>query len=183
MEKEKIIAKENYTTSVLITREQIIDRVKDLGREITNAYQDKDIVLVGALTGSFIFMADICREIELDLEIAFLQISSYGKDIKTSGNIKLISDIKTELKNRHVIIVEDIVDSGLSLAFLKKHLTSFHPASVKVLALLNKPSAHQVAVNIDYIGFNIANEFVIGYGLDFADKKRNLNNIYSIHFE
>ena len=121
-------------------------------------------------------------EIEIDCEIAFLKISSYGYRTTTSGKVTLESDIKTDIHGKDVIIVEDIVDTGISLNFLMNHLKKFRPNSIKIVALLNKPDAHQKDVEIDYIGFDIKNEFVIGYGLDFASKKRNLKNIYTVTF-
>jgi hypoxanthine phosphoribosyltransferase len=179
---EKILEDEKYDVDILLSESEIKHRIKELGQQITEDYQDKDVVLVGALTGSFIFMADICREIELNCEIAFLKISSYGYRTTTSGKVTLQNDIKTDIHGKDVIIVEDIVDTGISLSFLTNHLSKFRPNSIKIVALLNKPEAHHKELTIDYIGFDIKNEFVIGYGLDFANKKRNLKNIYTVKF-
>ena len=180
---EKILQNEKYDTKILISEEEIKERVALLGEEITRDYDGKEPVLIGALTGSFVFMADLCREIELDCDVTFLKISSYGYRTTTSGKVTLESDIKTDIHGKDVIIVEDIVDTGISLQFLMNHLKKFRPNSIKIVALLNKPEAHQREVNVDYVGFVIKNDFVIGYGLDFASKKRNLKNIYTVHFD
>jgi hypoxanthine phosphoribosyltransferase len=176
----KIFSKETYQTNVLIEETEIKKRVTELGNEITNDYQDKDLVLIGALTGSFIFMADLCREIELDLEIAFIKISSYGNKMESSGEVKLEEGLKTDVTDKDVIVVEDIIDSGLSLAFILQYLKDSKARSVKVVTLLNKPKANKLAITADYVGFNIENDFVIGYGLDFASFKRNLKSIYKV---
>lgn len=180
---EKILQNETYSTEVLISEDQIRARVRELGEAISRDHAGEDIVLIGALTGSFIFMADLCREIELDAETIFLQISSYHGGTETSGEVTLVSDIKSDITGKDVIIVEDIVDSGLSLDFLKKHIETKNPKSVKIIALLSKPDAHKIKTDIDYLGFEIENKFVIGYGLDFAEHKRNLKNIYSVQLE
>lgn len=180
MKKEKILANENYDSTVLITKEELDKRVVELATEITNDYQGKAPVLVSVLTGSFIFMADLSRSIALDCKIAFLQISSYDDQMESSGNVTLKSPLSTDIKGKDVIIVEDIVDSGYSLQYLRAYFSDLKPATLKVVTLLNKPAAHKVQVSLDYVGFNIGNEFVIGYGLDFAGYKRNLKQIYSV---
>ena len=175
---EKIVQNENV--HILLNHEDIKQKVIALGKEITTDYEGKEVVLVGVLTGCFIFMADLCREIDLDVEISFLQISSYGDEMKSSGKVTVKQELKSDIEGKHVIIVEDIVDSGHSLHFLLDYLNEKKPASIKTVALLNKPNAHKVDINVDYIGFNISDEFVIGYGLDVAKKKRNLKNIYQV---
>lgn len=175
---EKIV--QNEDVHILLSHSDINQKIITLGQEITRDYEGKDIVLVGVLTGCFIFMADLCREINLDVEISFLQISSYGNEMQSSGKVTVKQELKSDIEGKHVIIVEDIVDSGHSLDFLLKYLAEKDPASVKTVALLNKPNAHKVDVSVDYIGFNISDEFVIGYGLDVAKKKRNLKNIYQV---
>ena len=180
MKKEKILTNENYESTVLIDEERLRSRVVELGKQITSDFRDKTPVLVGVLTGSYMFMADLCREIELDCKIAFLQISSYDDEMESSGKVTLKSPLSTDIAGKDVILVEDIVDSGYSLQYLRAYFSDFKPASLAVVTLLNKPAAHKVTVNIDYVGFDIGNEFVIGYGLDFAGHKRNLKQIYTV---
>lgn len=181
--KEKILLNENYISEILLSESEIRTRVKELGAAISSDYVGKKIVLIGALTGSFIFMADLCREIELDLETIFLQIASYHGGAESSGEVTLKSDIKTDIAGRDVIIVEDIVDSGISLKYLMEHIQAKQPKSVRIVALLSKPDAHKIPSTINYLGFEIENKFVIGYGLDFAEHKRNLKNIYTVQLK
>ncbi len=181
--KETILLNENYKTDILLSESEIRTRVQELGAAISRDYAGKNIVLIGALTGSFIFMADLCREIELDLETIFLQISSYHGGTETSGEVTLKSDIKTDITGKDVIIVEDIVDSGISLKYLMDHIKAKQPKSIKIVALLSKPESHKIPSTIDYLGFEIENKFVIGYGLDFAEHKRNLKNIYTVQLK
>jgi len=175
---EKIVQDQNVR--VLLSEDDILRKIDDLGKKITEDYQGKEVVLVGVLTGCFIFMADMCRALDIDCEITFMQISSYGDEMKSSGNVTVKQDLTTDIEGKDVIIIEDIVDSGRSLHFLLNYLNDKNPASVKTVALLNKPNAHEVDVPIDYVGFNISDEFVIGYGLDLAKKKRNLRHIYQV---
>lgn len=169
-----------YGVSVLLSESDIRTRVREMGQQITEDYRGRKPLLIGALTGSFVFMADLCREIDLDVEIAFLKISSYGSRTETSGKVLLVQNLTVDIKGRDVIIVEDIVDSGFSLDFLLRHVAEMQPASVKSATLLNKPEAHRVSCGIDYVGFDIPDDFVIGYGLDFAESKRNLKQIYTV---
>ncbi len=158
---------------VMYTAEQIQERIVDLGVEIREAYGDLPITAVGVLKGSIIFMADLVRSIDGDLTMEFLGVSSY-RGTQSSGEVQITHDLKVAIEDRHVLIIEDIVDTGLTLSFLIKTLRVRNPASLKVVTLLDKPSRRQVPVQVDWIGFSIPDEFVIGYGLDYDQKYRNL---------
>jgi hypoxanthine phosphoribosyltransferase len=163
---------ENIRT--LIDAEQIAARVREMGQQITKDYAGKEVVLVPVLKGSFVFAADLARAIELDVSIDFLGLRSYGDGTQSSGVVQITSDLTKPVEGKHLIVVEDIVDTGLSMQYLFENLETRHPASVKLASLLHKPARTQVAVGIDYLGFTIDDVFVIGYGLDFAEKYRNL---------
>lgn len=164
--------------SILYSREEIAAKIKSLANDIKRDYQDKNPILISILKGSFIFMADLVRELDFPLEVEFVRFSSYGKGKKSSGKIKVILGVTFEVKNRHVLIVDDIVDSGLTIKFLKDILIEKKAASVKVCALSSKPSQHTVPVDIDYSRLVIPDKFVVGYGLDCNQKYRNLPDIY-----
>lgn len=159
---------------VLIDEQALQQRVKELGEEITRDYAGKEILMVGVLRGAVMFMADLCRAIKLPVGIDFMAISSYGQSTTSSGIVKVIKDLDEELKGKHVLVVEDIIDSGLTLKYLLENLKSRQPASLKVCALLNKPERRKVDVHFDYIGFSVPDAFLVGYGLDYAEKYRNL---------
>lgn len=159
---------------VLYTREDIAARVKELGEQISKDYEGKSIVLVGVLNGAVSFFADLMREITIPVTIDFVAISSYGSYTSTSGVARILKDLDESVESKHVLIVEDIVDTGLTLNYLIAYLSNKNPASVKVAAMLSKPNQHKVKVKINYLGFEVPNEFVVGYGLDFAGKYRNL---------
>lgn len=161
---------------VLLDAETIAGRVAALGAEITQAYasSDADLVLVGVLKGSFLFLADLARAIDLPVEIDFLGLSSYGHDQTSSGVVRVTQDLSRSVEGKHVLVVEDIVDTGLTLQYLLENLATRRPESVKVASLLHKPARTRVASKIDYLGFEIPDRFVIGYGLDYSDKLRNL---------
>jgi len=163
---------------VLISEENIKKRIKELGRQISIDYQGTIPILIGVLNGGFIFMADLIRVLEIDCEVDFIKISSYGNSKTTSGTVKIIKDINAEIKNRHILIVEDIVDSGLSLQFLKQKFSELQPASIKFVSLLRKKGVAKVDFKLDYLGFNIPDEFVVGYGLDHKQILRNLPAVY-----
>lgn len=160
-----------------ISEEKISKRIKKLAKKINNDYKDKNPIFIGILNGSFIFLSDLIREIHIDCEIDFLKLSSYGDDKISSGNVTLLKDLNCEIENRHIIIVEDIVDSGLSVNFIKKLVEDHNPASLRFVTLLFKKDISKLTFKIDYIGFKIENKFVVGYGLDFAQKYRNLKAI------
>ena len=159
--------------TVLLSEEEIHNRVAELGKQITQRYVGEDIVCIGVLKGCFIFMADLVRCIDLPAAIDFMVISSYGNGT-SSGDITVKKDLSRSIEGKHVMIVEDILDSGHTLTFLKQYLAARNPASIEVAVLLNKPSRRQYPVTAEYIGFEIENEFVVGYGLDYAELYRNL---------
>ncbi|MDD3733913.1 MAG: hypoxanthine phosphoribosyltransferase [Candidatus Cloacimonetes bacterium] len=161
-------------SAVLFDEHKIQTRIRELGLEISNSYKDSTPVMVGILKGGFIFLADLVRSITIPVEVDFLAITSYGNDANSSGIVKIRKDIDIDLSNRDVIIVEDIVDTGLSLEYIKDYIWQHKPASLKTCVLLDKPDAHKIDVCFEYIGFSIKNEFVVGYGLDFAERYRNL---------
>lgn len=163
----------------LFAAEKLQARIAELGAEITRDYQDKgdEVVLIGVLKGSVIFLADLCRHINLPLTMDFMSIASYGDGTKSSGVVQITSDLSKPIEGKHVIVVEDIIDTGLTAHYLFENLATRHPASVKLCSLLHKPDRSEVEVKIDYLGFTIPNKFVVGYGLDIAQKYRNLNFI------
>lgn len=159
----------------MLSQEQIAARVKELGQQISNDYKDRHLVLVVVLKGSFVFAADLCRAISMhNLRIDFLGVRSYGEGTETSGVVQITQDLSRPIANEDVLIVEDIVDTGLTIAHLMDLFRTRQPQSVNVCALLHKPARARVQVNIDYLGFTIEDRFVVGYGLDFAEKYRNL---------
>lgn len=160
---------------VLITNEQIQQKVSQIGQHISRDYVDvNDLLLVGVLKGCIMFMVDLVRSITLPLAIDFIDITSYGQSTLSSGVVRLLKDLDTDITNRHVVIVEDIIDSGLTLAYLRSQLARRGPASLRICALLNKPERRSTDVRVDYLGFDIPNVFVVGYGLDYAEHYRNL---------
>lgn len=175
---QEILLDNSY--SVLISEEQIHERLVSLGNEMTEMYKGSIPILIGVLNGGFIFLADLIRYINLDCEIDFLRISSYGDEKESSGHIKVLKPLSADIKGRHVVVVEDIVDSGLSVQFLIKMLSAFEPASLKVATLLRKKERIIIDVPIDFIGFDIDDKYVIGYGLDDRQIKRNLRAIYVV---
>ena len=164
-------------TKVLVTEEQIANRIEELAREIENKYEGKDLLLVGVLKGAVMFMADISRAIQLPVTMDWMAVSSYGSGTQSSGVVRILKDLDADVLGRHVLIVEDIVDSGLTLSWLISNLTARGAASVEVVALLRKPEAAKVEVDVKYVGFDIPKDFVVGYGLDFDEKYRNLSFI------
>lgn len=159
---------------ILFTKEQIHERVAELGKEITADYDGKEIVAVGILKGAIVFFADLVREIKLPVKFDFMAASSYGVSTKTSGTVRILKDIDTDIENKHVIIVEDIIDSGLTLKYLKENFEHRKAASVKLCAMLNKPEGRRTDIKGDYIGFDVPDEFIVGYGLDYASTYRNI---------
>jgi len=160
----------------LISADAISARVAELGQTITRDYQDRgeSVILLSVLKGSILFMADLCRHIELPLSLDFIGIASYGDDTESSGVVQITSDVTKPIENKHVIVVEDIIDTGLTAHYLVENLTTRKPASVKLCSLLHKPERTIKGVAIDYLGFTIPNKFVVGYGLDIAQQYRNL---------
>lgn len=159
---------------ILLTKEQIAVRIKEMGEQISADYAGKEILMIGVLRGAVIFMADLARAITVPVALDFMAVSSYGTSTTSSGVVRILKDLDEAVQGRHVLVVEDIVDTGLTLNYLLDNLKSREPASIKLCTLLNKPDRRKAEVNIDYNGFNIPDEFVIGYGLDYAEKYRNL---------
>ena len=162
---------------VLISEEQIQRRLSEMAGEIDTDYDGRDLLLVGVLKGAVMVMADLARAIGIHLEMDWMAVSSYGSGTQSSGVVRILKDLDTDLTGRKVLIVEDIIDSGLTLSWLRANLESRGATSVEICALLRKPAAAKVDVDVRYAGFEIANEFVIGYGLDYAEKYRNLRGI------
>lgn len=160
--------------SILLTQQQISDRIAELGAEITADYKDRCPVFVGVLKGCFVFMADLMRSVGLQCTIDFMAVSSYGAGVKTTGAVKINKDLSQDIAGRHVIIVEDILDSGLTLSYLKNYLSVREPLSIKIVTLLDKPSRRLADISADYTGFVVPDAFVVGYGLDYGEKYRNL---------
>ena len=159
---------------VLFTVEQIARRVREMGKEIERDYDGKDLVLLGVLKGSFLFISDLARAIDLPLSVDFIGLSSYGEATESSGVVKITSDVSKPIEKKHVLIVEDIVDTGLTMRYLLDNLATRHPESVKLCTLLHKPARARTKIPIDYLGFQIEDRFVVGYGLDAAEKYRNV---------
>lgn len=175
---QKEIIPDNY--KLLISEEQIRSRLKKIGRQITRDLEGKQPIMVGVLNGGVLVLSDLIRYIDIDLEIDFIRISSYGNERESTGHIKVLKPLSADIKNRAVVVVEDIVDSGLSVEFLRNMLEAFGPTDLKFVTLLNKPAKNQVDVKLDYVGFDIEDKYVVGYGLDDQQFKRNLRSIYVI---
>ncbi len=164
-------------TKVLVTEEQIATRVKELASEIDKLYAGKDLLLVGVLKGAVMFMADLSRAIQIPVAMDWMAVSSYGSGTQSSGVVRILKDLDADVLGRHVLIVEDIIDSGLTLSWLASNLSARGAASVEIVALLRKPEAAKVDVAVKLVGFDIPNEFVVGYGLDFDEKYRTLKDV------
>jgi len=158
----------------LIDERRIAQRVAELGADITRDYLGEDIVMVPVLKGSYVFAADLARQVELNVEVDFLGVRSYGDGTQSTGVVQITTDLSHPIEGKHVILVEDIVDTGLTVAYLQENLVTRQPASLKVASLLHKPARTRVPVDIDYLGFTVEDVFVVGYGLDHAQKFRNL---------
>ena len=165
---------ENDVGEVLITREQVREKTSELGRQITKDYEDKDPLLICVLKGGLLFLADLMREIQLPLEIDFMAVSSYGDSTESRGVVRILMDLDRNIQGRHVLIVEDIIDTGGTLNYIIENLRTRDPASIKICTMLDKPARRVLDIPIDYVGFIIPDKFVIGYGLDFGEIYRNL---------
>jgi hypoxanthine phosphoribosyltransferase len=168
---------EGDLVDILFTEEQIQDRLGELAAAIEKDYDGKEILLVGVLRGAVMVMADLARHFGRHVEMDWMAISSYGSGTKSSGVVRILKDLDTDITNRHVLVVEDIIDTGLTLSWLVSNLTSRGPASVEICTLLRKPEALQMSVDVRYVGYDIPNEFVVGYGLDYAERYRNLRSV------
>jgi len=173
----------NDVEKCLISREQIAEKVALLGQQISEDYRGKDLIVVGILKGAVVFLSDLIREISIPLYIDFMAVSSYGSSTESSGVVRILNDLDMSIEGMHVLIVEDIVDTGLTLKYLVENLKNRKAASVKVCTLLEKPARRKVKVDLDYNGFVIPDEFVVGYGLDYNNKYRNLPGIYVLKKE
>jgi hypoxanthine phosphoribosyltransferase len=165
---------------ILINRDEIAKAVNRLASQIKRDYQGKQPLLIGVLKGSFMFMADLIRQLDLPLELDFIRLSSYGAARESSGKVRVVQGLKTPVKDRDVLVIEDIVDTGITTSFLLDYLRKRNPASLKLCALTDKPSRRRVPVSIDYLGLSLPDKFVVGYGLDFDEKFRNLPDIYAL---
>ena len=162
---------------ILISRDEIANAVDRLASEIKRDYQGKQPLLIGVLKGAFVFMADLMRQLDLPLELEFVRLSSYGAARESSGRVRVVQGLKTPIKGRDVLVIEDIVDTGITISLLLDYLSKKQPASLKLCVLTDKPSRRRVPVSIDYLGFTVPDKFVVGYGLDFAEKFRYLPEI------
>src|ERR671916_1890055 len=159
---------------VLITSEEIQDKISGLAKQITEDYRGKDVLLIGVLKGAFVFMSDLSREIQLPIEFDFMAVSSYGSATRSSGVVRILKDLDYEITDRHVLLVEDIIDSGLTISYLLRYLEARRPASLEICSLFWKKGEQAVPLDVRYPGFEIPPVFVVGYGLDYAEKYRNL---------
>ncbi|QAY73080.1 hypoxanthine phosphoribosyltransferase [Agromyces protaetiae] len=164
-------------TEVLITEAEIHAKLAELARQIEADYEGRPILLVGVLKGAVMVMADLARELRAHIEMDWMAVSSYGAGTKSTGVVRILKDLDTDVTGRHVLIAEDIIDSGLTLSWLRENLETRGAASVEICALLRKPDAAKVEVDVKYVGFEIPNQFVVGYGLDYAEKYRNLRDV------
>ena len=164
----------------LLSRDEIAEAVNRLACEIQMDYQGKQPLLLGVLKGSFVFMADLIRRLDLPLELEFIKVSSYGSARESAGKVRMVQGLGTPIKGRDVLVIEDIVDTGITTAFLLNYLKKKNPASLKLCTLTHKPSRCRVAVPIDYLGFTVPNKFIVGYGIDCDEKFRNLPDIYTL---
>jgi hypoxanthine phosphoribosyltransferase len=168
---------------VLVASEDIQAKVRELGGRITQDYREERLLLVGILRGAVVFLSDLMRHLELPCEIDFMDISSYGTGTQTSGVVRILKDLEEDITGRHVLIIEDIIDTGLTLSYLRRTLLQRRPASLEICALLSKPSRRQVELDVKYLGFEVPDEFVIGYGIDYAGAYRNLPDIHALKLE
>lgn len=164
----------NDIQEVLLSADQIATRVKEIGEQISADYAGEEILMIGVLRGAVIFMSDLARSISIPVAIDFMAVSSYGASTTSSGIVRILKDLDEEVAGRHILVVEDIIDSGLTLNYLLDNLHSRKPASIRLVTLLNKPERRKKEVHVDYNGFTIPDHFVVGYGLDYAEKYRNL---------
>lgn len=165
---------------VLVDRHQIAEKVREIGRRISSDYEGKQLVVVGVLKGGFVFLADLIREITIPVDMDFISVSSYGSATESSGVVRIIKDIDIDITGKHVLIVEDLVDTGLTLKHLKELFSTRKPLSVKICTAFDKPSRRKVDIDIDYQGIVVPDEFIVGYGLDYAGKYRNLPDVCTL---
>lgn len=159
---------------ILFSADELNKRVMELGKQITRDYQGRELLVIGVLKGANVFLGDLIRHIELPLEIDFIAAASYGNSTESSGVVRLLKDLDYPIENRHVLLIEDLIDTGLTLNYLADNLKARQPASFKICTLLDKPERRKVAIEVDYKGFDIPDEFIVGYGIDYSQKYRNL---------
>lgn len=159
---------------ILLTEQQLADKTKELAKRISDDYRGKEFVMVSVLKGGFIFAADLVRQMDIDVDINFMAVSSYGSGTRSSGNVKIIKDLDSDIRGKHVLIVEDIIDSGNTLSYLAELMKERGAVDVRICTILNKPSRREVDIDVAYVGYDIPDEFVVGYGLDYDEKYRNL---------
>ncbi|NLK98590.1 hypoxanthine phosphoribosyltransferase [Defluviitalea saccharophila] len=165
---------QNDIKEILFTEEEIAEKVKELGQQISKDYSGENLTVVGILKGSNIFMGDLIRKIDIPLSIDFMVVSSYGQSTESSGVVKVLKDLEYSIEGKNILIVEDIIDTGLTLDYLKENLLRRKPKSLKICTLLDKPARRKVDLKVDYIGFEIPDAFIVGYGIDYAERYRNL---------
>jgi hypoxanthine phosphoribosyltransferase len=165
---------------VLVASEEIQEKVREMGELITEDYRGEKLLLVGILRGAVVFLSDLMRNLELQCEIDFMEVSSYGTETTSSGVVRILKDMEENVTGRHVLIVEDIIDTGLTLAYLRRSLLARKPLSLEICALLSKPSRRQVDLDVKYVGFEVPDVFVVGYGIDYAGAYRNLPDIHAM---
>ncbi len=164
----------------VLSKTEIQKKVKTLAQRISKDYEGKEIVVIGILKGAFIFLADLVRELTVPVQVDFVRLASYGANTSSSGQIRITKNVEMDIAGRHVLVVEDIIDSGLTIAYFSGHLKQFHPESIKICAFLDKTGRREAQVQIDYVGHVIAQGFLVGYGLDFDEKYRALSEIYHL---
>jgi hypoxanthine phosphoribosyltransferase len=168
---------------VLVSSEDIQEKVREIGERITNDYRGEKVLLVGILRGAVVFLSDLMRHLQLPCEIDFMEVSSYGSDTSSSGVVRILKDLEEGITGRHVLIVEDIIDTGLTLSYLRRSLLARKPASLEICTLLSKPSRREIDLDVRYVGFEVPDVFVVGYGIDFAGAYRNLPDIHALEPE
>jgi len=173
----------NDVKEILFSEEAIKEKVEELGKKITEDLAGKDPIVIGVLKGANVFLSDLIRKIDIPVTVDFIAVSSYGLSTESSGVVKIIKDLDFSIEDRDILIVEDIIDSGLTLKYLLENLKSRRPKSIRICTLLDKPERRKVDISVDYIGFDIPDEFIVGYGIDYAEKYRNLPFIASLKKE
>ena len=164
----------NDIKEVLFSEDKLRDKIRQMGAKISNDYSGKELILIGVLKGSVVFMSDLIKEITIPCKMDFMAVSSYGNSTETSGVVRILKDLDFDIQGKDVLIVEDIIDSGVTLKYLMKYLSARKPSSLEIICLLNKPERRKVDIDVKYLGYNVPDYFLVGFGLDFAEKYRNL---------
>ena len=175
--------KKQFNLKLLKSKKEIAAAVEQLAKKINKDYQHSVPLLIGVLKGSFVFIADLIRQLSINLEISFVELSSYENSRESSGDVKFVKGLDIDIKNRDVLIVEDIIDTGITITSLLNYLEKKNPSSIRICSLTSKPSRRKKEIKIDYLGFKVPNKFIVGYGLDYKEKYRNLPEIYSLEDE